>query len=130
MLLDYLKGDKLLLTNSFTGLKRDLCGCYEEYDRIFMFGLDKNLNDEIRIEMCARMDEDILETKIGLESILFHLRQIGISYTISNQPTLYLCNAAYYEMLKKNQTNVILIHIPSFKNMSQQLIDAIVTVFN
>lgn len=43
-LLSNLNGDKLLLTNSHDGLKRDIDMKSEQYDLIFMFGIDKTLN--------------------------------------------------------------------------------------
>ena len=55
--------------------------------------------------------------------------QAGISYTVSDKPTRYLCNAAYYHMLKKNP-NAVLIHIPSLKGMSIELMNKLIKVFD
>lgn len=50
-------GDKLYLTNSFDGLKRDIANQSEEYDFVIMFGIDKNLKNRIRIERVAEYNE-------------------------------------------------------------------------
>lgn len=47
--------DHLLLTNSFTGLKKDIDSITEEYDLAVMFGVDKTLSstryaDEVFID--------------------------------------------------------------------------------
>ena len=40
----------LLLTNSFSGLENEINFNTYDYDAIYMFGVDKNLNGQIRIE--------------------------------------------------------------------------------
>jgi len=57
------------------------------------------------------------------------LRRIGISYTVSDKPTRFLCNAAYYHMLKKNP-NTVFIHIPSLKGMSIELMNKLIKTFD
>lgn len=36
-----LDGDKLFLTNSYSGLKKDIDNINNNYDLVYMFGLDK-----------------------------------------------------------------------------------------
>ena len=54
--------DKLILTNSFVKLEHELNSIQlEEYDLILMFGINKFLKDEIRIDQTAKLD-DIINT--------------------------------------------------------------------
>ena len=54
-LVNGIAGEKLFLTNSFEGLKNDIENIYEEFDAVYMFGLDKNLKNSVRIEkMCKQ----------------------------------------------------------------------------
>ncbi len=45
-----LSGDKLFLTNSYSGLKKDIDNISGTYDLVYMFGLDKKLKGNIRID--------------------------------------------------------------------------------
>ena len=38
-------GSKLFLTNSFSGIKKDIDNIQETYDMVFMFGVDKTLTN-------------------------------------------------------------------------------------
>ena len=53
VLLDMISGDKLYLTNLYVGLEKEILNLEKTYDIVLMFGLDKNLNNEIRIENIA-----------------------------------------------------------------------------
>ena len=53
VLLDMISGDKLYLTNSYVGLEKEILNLEKTYNIVLMFGLDKNLNNEIRIENIA-----------------------------------------------------------------------------
>lgn len=53
VLLDMISGYKLYLTNSYVGLEKEILNLEKTYDIVLMFGLDKNLNNEIRIENIA-----------------------------------------------------------------------------
>ena len=56
--------DKLILTNSFVKLEQELNNALlEEYELILMFGINKFLKDEIRLEKTAKLD-DTLNTYI------------------------------------------------------------------
>ncbi len=52
-------GEKLFLTNSFDGLKRDIENISKSYESIYMFGLDKSLKGTVRIESAASCKYDI-----------------------------------------------------------------------
>lgn len=43
----------MYLTNSYVGLEKEILNLEKTYDIVLMFGLDKNLNNEIRIENIA-----------------------------------------------------------------------------
>ena len=108
--------DKLILTNSFVKLEQELNSTsLEEYDLILMFGINKFLKDEIRLEKTAKFD-DMLNTCIDIKLI----SELCSKYTkasINNVPTKYLCNRAYYHTLKRNP-NTLFIHIPGFSKIT------------
>ena len=91
-------GDKLYLTNSFDGLKRDIANQSGEYDFVIMFGIDKNLKNVVRIERVAEYGGVVARTKAQ-----------------------YLCNAAYFHMLQKMSGKAVFIHIPTVKNVSEDM---------
>ena len=108
--------DKLILTNSFIKLEQELNNvALEEYDLILMFGINKILKDEIRLEQTANLD-DTLNTYIDINS-MSELCNKYIKTTINNVSTKYLCNSAYYHSLKKNR-NTLFIHIPGFSKIT------------
>ena len=53
MLVKLLSPEHLLLTNSFSGLKKDIDSICKEYDRVVMFGVDKTLTSTVRLEKVA-----------------------------------------------------------------------------
>ena len=108
--------DKLILTNSFVKLEQKLNNTsLEEYDLILMFGINKFLKDEIRLEETAKLD-DTLNTYIDINS-MSELCNKYIKTSINNVPTKYLCNSAYYHALKKNKYTLF-IHIPGFSKIT------------
>ncbi len=113
--------DKLLLTNSFQGIYRDIenTDIYNYY-HIIMFGLDKNLINEIQIEIIAKLNDSIKETNIDIDKIKEVFNANDVKYKVSVKASKYLCNYAYYKMLEKTKCNTILIHIPGLKNMSNE----------
>lgn len=44
-----------------------------------------------------------------------------IPCTISDKTTQYLCNAAYFHMLQKMGGKAVFIHIPTVKNLSEDM---------
>ncbi len=108
--------DKLILTNSFIKLEQQLNSTsLEEYDLILMFGINKFLKDEIRLEKTAKLDE-LLDTRIDIK-LTSELCNKYIKTSINNVPTKYLCNSAYYYTLKKNK-KALFIHIPGFSKIT------------
>ena len=124
-LVSQLNGDKLFLTNSFAGLDRDIQKLEFEYSAVYMFGIDKNLTNSVRIERRAEQNGCFLTANLPLEDIAEKLRENGVKSCISNNPTKYLCNDAYYRMLERVNGNAVFIHIPSIKHISDELIEAI-----
>ena len=108
--------DRLILTNSFVKLEQELNNALlEEYELILMFGINKFLKDEIRLEQTAKLDDKIntcIDTKI-----ISKLCNKYIKASINKVPTKYLCNSAYYYTLKKNK-KALFIHIPGFSKIT------------
>lgn len=125
-LVSMLNGDKLFLTNSFDGLARDIQGLASEYSAVFMFGIDKNLTDSVRIEHRAEQNGCFLTSNLLLKDIAENLRVNGVKSSTSNRPTSYLCNDAYYRMLERVNGNAVFIHIPTLKHISDELITGII----
>ena len=119
MLVSALPGQHFLLTNSFSGLKKDIDKLPADYDAVYLFGVDKNLSDSFRIEQYAAKENARLTTTLDLEAIRKRLSDAGINSTISKTPTHYLCNEAYWHLLEKYQSRAVLIHIPTIKNFSR-----------
>lgn len=122
-------GDKLFLTNSFMGLKKDIDGINNTYDLVFMFGLDKSLKEEIRIESVAVKDDVRLYSDMDLDAIKVKLNNYGIFAAIENTPTKCLCNEAYWYMLRKYNNHVVFFHVPSIKYISEAFLVKIQKVF-
>lgn len=123
-----LDGDKSLLTNSYDGLKKDIDNVNDTYDLVYMFGLDKTLKGNVRIESAARKDGLYLYSNVDFDSIAMELNQSGIMTHIRNTPTQSLCNEAYWHMLKKYNCHVLFFHVPSIKYITEDFIEKIKTV--
>ncbi|MBQ8215126.1 MAG: hypothetical protein IJZ33_02580 [Clostridia bacterium] len=120
--------NSLFLTNSFTGLEKDITSLDCDFDTVYMFGIDKNLVNEIRIDLCACYNCEHICTDFYLLPFERKLIESNIPYSISSIPTKYLCNAAYYHMLKKN-SNTVFIHIPSLRGMNETLMNRLAEMF-
>lgn len=127
-LVSRLEGEALLLTNSFDGLERDILALSEVYDRIYMFGSDPTLENEIRIEARATWEAEVLTTSFDLESLSDRLHRAQIPHRISEEPGNFLCNSAYFHMLRKN-SNTVFIHIPSLRGMDSTFMEQLVSFF-
>jgi len=125
-LLSRLSGEKLFLTNSFVGLEKDIMNVKDSYDLVIMFGLDTSLKEIVRIEGVAEFEGVKRVTQLDCEEICRCLMARGIQSVASKIPTQYLCNAAYFHMLQKFEGKVVFIHIPTSKNMSDDMMDKIV----
>lgn len=62
-----LSEDAVLLTNSFAGVKKDIEAIEESPEIVYMFGLDKGLRYEIRIETTAERGGVSLSSKLDIE---------------------------------------------------------------
>ena len=111
-LIEKVSGEKLFLTNSFSGLKRDIDRIEKEYSAVYMFGLDKRLKDSVRVEPCAEKDGETVYTEINTAEIIDKLKKEGLKCKLAANPTHYLCNEAYYYMLKRFSGRALFIHIP------------------
>ena len=113
-----------LLTNSFSGLKKDIELLDDSYDYIIMFGIDKKLKNSVRIERVA--EKDTIEVfMLDLEEIAKCLDSNGVTNYICNEPTHYLCNEAYWFVLQKFKGKAAFIHIPSIKNIDEIFLEKI-----
>ncbi len=125
-LLDFFEGDKLLLTNSFDGLKRDIEGVTKEYGAAFMFGLDKSLKTSARIEVCAQRDGKRLQTALDFSFASDAFKAEGINCLVSANPTNYFCNDAYFYMLERLCGKALFFHIPPVRYMTEDMYKAAV----
>ncbi len=123
VLSNYLNESPYLLTNSFVGLKNDIELLNDNFDYVLMFGVDKNLKDSVRIESVAEKDNCRVVSRLDLNIILKRLKVEGIESSLSDKPTHYLCNEAYWYALRKFNGKVVFIHIPSLKNINQEFLD-------
>ena len=127
-LVSRLEQESVFLTNSFQGLKKDLSVVNAQFDTVIMFGVDKKLTNHIRIETCAEYNDEFICTSFNIDALERECKKALIAYSISNKPTGYLCNAAYYHMLKKIP-NTVFIHIPSIKWMNDEMMKKLICLF-
>ena len=125
-LLSKISGERIFLTNSFDGLKKDIMNVTDQYDLVVMFGLDTILKDTVRIDSVAELEGIERVTNIDCDKIYRCLTANEVRCIVSNIPTQYLCNAAYFHMLQKASGKAVFIHIPSIKNMSEGMMEEIV----
>lgn len=121
----YLSKNPCLLTNSFGGVKRDIENLIDYYDYVLMFGVDKNLKNSVRIERVAEREGISLLSDLDLDDISKRLNVAGVKNCISNTPTHYLCNEAYWFSLQKFEGNVVFIHIPTIKNIGDDFFEKV-----
>ncbi len=125
-LVERINGEKLFLTNSFEGLKKDIDGIEKKYSTVYMFGLDKGLKGSVRVEPCAEKDGETIYTEFNTAEIIDKLKKEGLKCKLAENPTHYLCNEAYYYMLKKVCRRALFIHMPPLKNFSNDMAEAII----
>lgn len=89
-----LDGDKLFLTNTHSGLKNDIDNINDPYDFVYMFGLDKRLKGDVRIDRVAQRGDTSVQS---------------------------LCNEAYWYMLRKFNGHMVFFHVPSMKYITENL---------
>lgn len=114
--------DKLFLTNSLSGIKRDIDKIETSYSEIFMFGLDKKLKGTVRIEKCAEIDNILLTSLLDLEKYKENLCKAGLNAEICCSKEKSLCNYAFWYALKKFNLSVAFFHIPSISYIDNTFI--------
>ncbi len=114
-----------LLTNSFSGLKKDIDGIKADHTAVYLFGVDKNLRNSLRIETAAEKDNVRISSCLDTDVLRKKLEISGIGVQLSQKPTEYLCNEAYWWLLRKFGGNAVLIHIPSIKHFDESWIGKI-----
>ena len=114
--------DYCLLTNSFGGVKRDIDAVDGAYDSAVLFGVDKKLSDTVRIERTAEKDGIRCSSAMDLEDMAEAFRETGLEARVSGNPTAYLCNEAYWHLLRKFSGRAVLIHIPTMKNADETFV--------
>lgn len=128
-LVSRLPGERLLLTNSFGGLRREIDSISRLYDAVYLFGLDKSLCGSVRIEACAEEAGHILYTLADVLELAHKFAVLGIPCAVSRQPSGYLCNAAYYALLEKMPCPVLLVHIPPLRNLPETMFAQLLAIF-
>ena len=119
---EQLSSEHLLLTNSFAGLKKDIESIAKKYDTVVMFGVDTTLTSSVRIERVASWDGIKRVSSLDLGWIADSLNGAGLSAAISDTPTAYLCNVAYYHMLNKFSGKAVFIHVPPVRYVDDDFI--------
>ncbi len=122
ILAEQLSSERLLLTNSFAGLQKGIESIDKEYDTVVMFGVDTTLTSSVRIERVASWDGIKRVSSLDLGWIADALNIAGLSTVISDTPTAYLCNAAYYHMLNKFSGKAVFIHVPPVRYVDDDFI--------
>ena len=117
--------DCCLLTNSFSGLKRDIDAIDRAFDYAVMFGVDKELTDAIRIERSAEKDGVRYSSSLELEGFAESFRTAGLAAVVSDTPTSWLCNEAYWYMLRKLNGRAVFIQIPTVRNVDGMFVQRI-----
>ena len=125
LLAQQLAQDCCLLTNSFSGLKRDIDAIDRVFDYAVMFGVDKELTDTIRIERAAEKDGVRYCSSLELEGFAESFRTAGLAAVVSDTPTSWLCNEAYWHMLRKYGGRAVFIHIPTVRNVDGMFVQRI-----
>ena len=122
LLTQQLAQDCCLLTNSFGGLKRDIDAISCDYDHVIMFGVDRELTDSIRIERTAEKDCVRYASSLNLEGFGASFRAAGLAVSVSETPTAWLCNEAYWHMLRKFDGRAVFIHVPTVRNADEAFV--------
>ena len=125
LLAQQLAQDCCLLTNSFSGLKRDIDAIDCVFDYAVMFGVDRELTDSIRIERAAEKDGVRYASSLDLEGFAESFRAAGLAAVVSDTPTAWLCNEAYWHMLRKYDGRAVFIHIPTARNVDGMFVQRI-----
>lgn len=124
-LVSALQGEKLFLTNSYAGLREDIAQLNGSFDVIYMFGLDKRLKGDIRLETCALLNGQMIFSRLDVSGLASAFRAQGLHVTLGKQPQLSLCNEAYGHMLQKFHGRAVFFHVPSSRYITNELIEKV-----
>lgn len=113
-MVEAISANNYLLTNSFFWLKRDIELLSNDCECAILFGIDKNLKDTVRIKSVAEKETKEF-TVLNLDELSTRLDAVGISNYVSDKPTCYLCNDAYWHLLRKFNGKALLLHIHKAK---------------
>lgn len=128
VLVEAISANNYLLTNSFLGLKRDIELLSNAWECVILFGIDKNLKDSVRIESIAEKETKEF-TVLNLDELAIRSDAVGIPNHVYDEPTCYLCNDAYWHLLRKFNGKALLLHIPSGKNLKKNIAEGIKKAF-
>lgn len=116
-IIDKINMDKLLFNNSYKEIDNQLVDLkLEDYDLIIMLGLRSSLKKSIRIEINSSLYDELLFSNINYNKVFVYFKSNEFPCILNDKPTNYLCNYAYYNVLKRNK-NAIFIHVPKLKNI-------------
>ncbi|MBE5818542.1 MAG: hypothetical protein E7312_05740 [Clostridiales bacterium] len=80
-LVDQTAANHILLTNSFQGLEKDISFVGGDYSIVYMFGVDKELIDKVRIEKCAKYNAETVCTDFDIHYLETMLGNVGVSFS-------------------------------------------------
>ena len=123
MLVSHLSENSYLLTNSFAGVRNDIEHLPDGYDYVLMFGIDKKLKNTVRVERAAEREGIRLLTDLDVDTIAKCLKEAGVENYVSDIPTHYLCNEAYWFSLRKFKGKAVFLHIPTLRNAEEDFFE-------
>ena len=127
-LVEFISHKYLLLTNSFDGVKKDICSIGNDYDCLVMFGVDKHLTTSVRIEESAVKDDKRVYSDLRSAKLAKSLMDAGIETEISDDPQNSLCNEAYWYGLTRFAGRAVFIHIPTIKYADEKFLNKMKSV--
>ena len=86
-LVDQTAANHILLTNSFQGLEKDISFISSDYSIVYMFGVDKKLIDKVRIETCAKYNDETVCTDFNVHYLE---AQTSLTPYQINRPVIYV----------------------------------------
>ena len=84
---------------------------------------NRMLKNSVRIERVAEREGIRLYSELDLEDISKRLTTAGVQASISDIPTHYLCNEAYWFSLQKYKGKAMFIHIPTTNNIDDSFFE-------
>ena len=122
-IVNQLPGSHFFLTNSFSGIQKDIESLETTCENIILFGLNSKLKEEVQIEYCCEVDNERMTSNLDITKLKKTLSKFKMKN--SYVPSHYLCNYAYYLLCKKFNSKVILLHIPFSKEYADEILQAL-----